>query len=277
MRVNLGCGNSFFDQAGWINLDYESQSVSVVEADLANTIPLPDAVADFIYSSHLIEHLRPDQVRSFLLECFRILKPGGTLRIVTPDLENIARQYLANIENKKYALAELELLLLIDQFVRVRPGGLYRQILNELRASAKIEEIDYVYVRTGEHPIAGKDAFKSLKLAKTGRNQRRKFISRKFFKLRRLLNRLRFQVAAYMMPGIYRSSNVTFTSPGERHSWIYDYYTLSNLLLSLGFKNSEKLSYRTTNYYDNAVLQLDVDRNEMPRKGAQSMYIEVTR
>ena len=40
-----------------------------------------------VYSEHMFEHVLPMDGAAFLKESYRILKPGGVLRVVTPDLE----------------------------------------------------------------------------------------------------------------------------------------------------------------------------------------------
>jgi predicted SAM-dependent methyltransferase len=57
----------------------------------------PDNSVDIIYLGQMIEHLNPIYVIPKLLaECYRMLKPGGTLRITTPDLDLLIQAYLNN-------------------------------------------------------------------------------------------------------------------------------------------------------------------------------------
>jgi predicted SAM-dependent methyltransferase len=44
----------------------------------------------------MLEHLSRDQARFVLRECHRVLRPGGSLRLVVPDLEVLVRAYLAD-------------------------------------------------------------------------------------------------------------------------------------------------------------------------------------
>jgi hypothetical protein len=41
----------------------------------------------------MIEHLYTDDLSRFLLECYRVLKPGGTLRLAVPSLTNAIEAY----------------------------------------------------------------------------------------------------------------------------------------------------------------------------------------
>ncbi len=57
-----------------------------LEQDVTTPIPLPDASFDWLHSEHLIEHVPQAGAIQFLKEAHRLLKPGGLLRISTPDL-----------------------------------------------------------------------------------------------------------------------------------------------------------------------------------------------
>jgi SAM-dependent methyltransferase len=70
----------------------------VVCWDLRRGVPFPDQTFDAAYHSHVLEHLDREDAPGFLQECLRILKPGGILRIVVPDFEALARDYLEVVE-----------------------------------------------------------------------------------------------------------------------------------------------------------------------------------
>jgi ubiquinone/menaquinone biosynthesis C-methylase UbiE len=50
-------------------------------------LPLADASADVVYTSHMVEHMTRDEARQFLAEARRVLRPGGVLRIAVPDID----------------------------------------------------------------------------------------------------------------------------------------------------------------------------------------------
>jgi predicted SAM-dependent methyltransferase len=70
------------------------RSHRIRHADAARHIPHADGSVDAVYASHMLEHLDRTEARSFLAECRRVLKPGGILRLVVPDLRTAAYQYL---------------------------------------------------------------------------------------------------------------------------------------------------------------------------------------
>lgn len=88
---NVGAGE--FAHRYWTNLDYDTahyrgaQKNPYLPYDLMALAPLPieSGVAELVYSSHTIEHVSDEAVRNLLRECYRILKPGGGIRLTTPD------------------------------------------------------------------------------------------------------------------------------------------------------------------------------------------------
>ena len=59
-------------------------------------LPFEDASMEAIYCSHVLEHLPAGAVQSLLDEFKRVLKPGGRLRLIVPDLEANLRDLLAS-------------------------------------------------------------------------------------------------------------------------------------------------------------------------------------
>lgn len=61
--------------------------------NVAKRFPYPANSFDAIFSSHMLEHLHPQQAQSCLSEILRTLRPGGVCRIVVPDLDLLVRNY----------------------------------------------------------------------------------------------------------------------------------------------------------------------------------------
>lgn len=88
-RLCLGSGRAPID--GWTNVDYYFPAD--VQLDLRHGIPVPDGSVELIYSEHLIEHLPLEANLRLFEECRRVLSPNGRMRIATPDLSEIIRDY----------------------------------------------------------------------------------------------------------------------------------------------------------------------------------------
>lgn len=76
---------------------FQSLDQGVVVHDLRKGIPLEDQTADVVYHSHVLEHIDRAVVPAFFAEVLRVLKPGGIHRVVVPDLERYAEEYLASL------------------------------------------------------------------------------------------------------------------------------------------------------------------------------------
>lgn len=124
--LNLGCGTKTCDHQDVINIDwsiylrvkrnpllhslapifargerlrrYRALPDNILVHNLARGIPFDSAAVDVVYHSHVLEHLDRDIAVQFLKEAYRVLKPGGVQRIVVPDFEQLAREYVANID-----------------------------------------------------------------------------------------------------------------------------------------------------------------------------------
>jgi predicted SAM-dependent methyltransferase len=82
----LQVGTSRTPYSGWLNTDVVAERPDVAYLDATRPFPMPDASFDYIASEHMIEHVDYEGGLAMLRECFRILKPGGKIRLVTPDL-----------------------------------------------------------------------------------------------------------------------------------------------------------------------------------------------
>jgi SAM-dependent methyltransferase len=61
--------------------------------DCRKKLPFEDSSVDYIYTSHFLEHLKRFEAEKILKECWRVLKDGGILRVVVPDLGIILKKY----------------------------------------------------------------------------------------------------------------------------------------------------------------------------------------
>jgi hypothetical protein len=86
LKLNLGAGQT--ELPGFVPVD---------RTDGREVYPLdyPDGSVDTIRASHVLEHFSHTEVVEVVRHWVSKLAPGGLLRIAVPDLEYIAREYLA--------------------------------------------------------------------------------------------------------------------------------------------------------------------------------------
>jgi len=118
-KLNLGCGPNA--PAGWLNVDgswnawlsnhrYLRSSLETLGLinqnqgaqwnvrplvhNLTKPLPFVDNTVSVIYGAHVLEHLYLADAQRLLTECKRVLRPGGVIRLVVPDLRSMVTSYL---------------------------------------------------------------------------------------------------------------------------------------------------------------------------------------
>jgi predicted SAM-dependent methyltransferase len=269
--LNLGCGTRFHPE--WTNLDANYEGPHVRVHNVCKGLPFPDETFDAVYHSHLLEHLPRKAVFPFTQECHRVLKGGGIIRVAVPDLERIARLYLASLEkvllgyphsDYDYIWAMLEL---YDQTVRDEPGGAMLEYLKQ----EPIPNEALVYERLGDE---AREIVARLRGDGTGKQRdpiRHRWLNRVY----RVQDRLRAALVRCLlgrrdyealMLGRFRLS-------GEIHHWMYDRYSLSLLLDQSGFETPVERTGLDSAIDNWAQYNLDGDRDGTVYK-PDSLYIE---
>lgn len=144
--VQYGCGYSAPSE--WVNFDASptlriqrlpllgglfrkrmkvSFPKNVKYGDIVKGLPLEDNSCDGLYCSHVLEHLSYEDFIRAIKNSYRVLKPGGTFRLVMPDLENLVRSYLEN-KNKGNPEASVAFMANTGIAFRQRPRGLIGMI-----------------------------------------------------------------------------------------------------------------------------------------------------
>ncbi len=84
--LNVGCGPN--PHPDFINLDYHwGSGVDICWDITKKKYPLEDDSLDAIYTEHCLEHISFDAFRKNIGEFYRMLRPGGVLRLIMPDGE----------------------------------------------------------------------------------------------------------------------------------------------------------------------------------------------
>jgi SAM-dependent methyltransferase len=116
LYVQYGCG--WCAPEGWANFDasytlaferlpligrlYTKNSRRFPDAvrygNIVKGLPLEPACASGVYASHILEHLAYDDCLQALRNTHRLLRPDGVFRLIVPDLEAAAEQYLDSLK-----------------------------------------------------------------------------------------------------------------------------------------------------------------------------------
>ena len=263
LAINLACGGKLCSETGWINADHCPANNHVVKVNLLRSLPYPQNTFDVVYHSQFIEHLPADKGIDFIRECIRVLKPGGILRVVTPDLQGQATEYLNNLQvilsspedeaaRLRYDWIRMEML---DQLNRHTSGGDMVKLLD--RSGEDLRE--YLWQRMGRSgknlipPESQKDTNPSLKE-----------------RLRRL-KRLVMNSIDYLTPESLRVGR--FRLSGEGHLCMYDEFSLADLMAKAGLCDIVKLSAKESKIPDWNLTRLDCDSEGYP-DGEVSLFME---
>ena len=91
LLINLGSGPDAMD--GWVNVDIDRGPQVDVVMDIRHGLPFQDNSCQAVFSEHMIEHISRDDGVKLLRECYRVLEPGGVVRMSTPDAGRYLRSY----------------------------------------------------------------------------------------------------------------------------------------------------------------------------------------
>ena len=79
---------------GWVNLDHDSKYAAEPLDLMFDELPFKDKSVDFFYMANVIEHIPYCKVNEVLRKLYAKLKPGGRLRLTTPDLRAYCQAYI---------------------------------------------------------------------------------------------------------------------------------------------------------------------------------------
>jgi SAM-dependent methyltransferase len=232
--------NKFAHYKEWTNIRFSVLPLPslphILVHDIRNGIPYSDKSFDVIYCNHVFEHLSPSEGLTFLGELKRTLKDDGIIRLVVPDLELAAQEYLNSIQEysrekskENHTRYQWSVLNLIDQMVRDKPGGLMLDTLKS--GDIDKEQIlrtmgDVLNNYIGENEL--NENFDHI--------EKPSKIIELLYKIRRVLTfgRKRYD------PHTTREIN----------KWLYDRVSLRLIMEKSGFRKVEQFTYDTSSIRD---------------------------
>jgi len=266
--LNLGCGSTYSEQ--WTNLDFVSNSEHVIAHNILNGIPSTDKTYEVVYHSHMLEHLPKKDALSFIKECYRVLKSGGIIRVVVPNLEQIALNYIKYLndatENKTGADKKYEwtILEMFDQVVREKSGG---EMVEYITDTTKNND-DFLIERNGkEVELIMKDLRNQTSISSNSSKKKSVFS----FNINR--SKAREALIKLVLGKNYANYKISqFRKQGEIHQWMYDRYSLKNLLKEAGFKEIEVKTAFTSSIPNWNTFKLDGENNRIRKP--DSLFME---
>lgn len=267
--LNIGCGATY--HPAWTNIDVEPVSNEILRHDVIKSLPFKDCRFDACYCSHVLEHLPRDEARLLLAEIYRVLKPGGIIRLVVPDLEGIVRAYLHTLEQVLATTEGAELsydwimVELIDQMVRSTSEGQMGQFLKKSPSEARA----FISSRIGKE---------SERYWLGEPRQRLIFMQLSEVSPLWIIGKIRFLLIcgiAWLLGGKRGIRSVRegwFRTSGEAHRWMYDRFSLGRLLRETRFDEVVACSPNVSRIPGFAAYELDVV-NGVVRK-PDSLFME---
>jgi SAM-dependent methyltransferase len=201
--------------SGFLSLERQRRLAAVdpqiIAWDLRRGIPFPPESFDSVYHSHFLEHIESYCALGLLQDCHAVLKRGGILRVVVPDLELLVNDYMRAVERlKKHSEASLDqhqlaVAALFDQMVR-------RESVGTLQQTPRVRYV--------ERLIRGNAA-----------------------------------------------------ETGELHRWMYDEFSLRDLLANAGFRKVQRHTADSSNILGWPEFYLDSNKDGSAYK-PESLYME---
>lgn len=270
--LNVGCGRRF--HCDWVNVDLVPMSGSVIAYDVSNGLPFGDEHFDAVYHSHVLEHLSPESGRALIDECQRVLRPGGVIRVVVPDLEQIAKLYLKTHEDAwldrgpadDYQWMKLELL---DQLVRQRSGGQMGRYIT----GGEVANMDFVANRLGHEMVLCEPESP----VKFGEPDRTRMWQRSKDAVAAFRHRMARRFVRWLLgcEAVEAFDEGMFRRQGEIHRWMYDRFSLRELFLDAGFESFEVRGANTSQIENFASYELDSCGGEIRKP--DSIFVEAVK
>jgi hypothetical protein len=268
-KLNFGCGARY--AAGWMNIDFHSDGQQVQRVNLLAGFPFPDNTFDVVYSSHVLEHFTSEQAAFLVRESHRVLKAGGIIRAVVPDLEASVREYMRILAMNdsdpdklpRYNWIKIELL---DQLVRTTNGGAMGALISAVADGGDEKMSDYIESRTESHicsPHGAAGARSALERISLG-----KIVTKSTYVYLGIIKRL---IPKNLRPMVWNG-----TSIGERHRWMYDRFGLKQLMQDSGFTEVRFLSFNESAIPGFLQDGLDANQDGTPYKNT-SIYCEASK
>jgi len=100
VKLNLGCGEDI--RPDYINIDIRGDlgGIDLIMDLEKDRLPFPEDHVVEILAKSVLEHFSFRNIEKVLRDWFRVLRPGGRLHLIVPDLEAIARKIILDTNRR---------------------------------------------------------------------------------------------------------------------------------------------------------------------------------
>jgi predicted SAM-dependent methyltransferase len=162
--IDLGSGGHLVP--GWLHTDLNA-TAHVLPLDVTQAFPIDDQAFDYVYSEHMIEHITFEQGRAMIRECFRIMKAGAIIRIVTPSIGFLIRLF----SQDRSELEDQYIEWATKQFVPNAPAPLPSFVFNNFVRQLGHQ---FIYDRVTMRCVLSEAGFVDLKECRIGQSNHAK-------------------------------------------------------------------------------------------------------
>ena len=150
--------NKILVKLGFLNKGYGESWPRITFCDIRKGLPFEDKSVNYIYCSNVLEHLQPRETIKVVTECHRVLKKGGILRVVIPDLDILIKKYKDpdifnneywGYEKKKYRSFKEKVM---ERFIRPHQWMFNKKSFKNILVEAGFVKIKFYGIRKGKCP-----------------------------------------------------------------------------------------------------------------------------
>jgi len=147
--VNLGCGVNTGKE--FVNVDTAIYPNIHYVADIRKLNMFTNESVDFLYASHVVEHIPRGQLKEVLREWRRVLKTGGIFRMGVPDLDRLIEVYRLSNNNVS---------AVVNQIMGAEGGyDDHHSLWNLSYAKELLEEVGFTNIHTWDPQTASHHNF----------------------------------------------------------------------------------------------------------------------
>lgn len=136
MKIDVGCGAH--KREGYLGVDIQSLEGVDYVCDVLEGLPFGDGEVDAVGTCHFLEHLPDVVVPQLLGEFYRVIKNGGRVEVVVPDLISVLETFLRRPEEERWGFP---LMTIFGQ--QTNPGEFHKTGFSKERLATMLRDAGF--------------------------------------------------------------------------------------------------------------------------------------